>query len=380
MIRNLFYIILLVLLTVNNSIAQRDPFTRSLTRENILKNQDEEIIQDKTIFAEKPTETFLRKRSSNPNILNVDPILDEDLDKYILKGTALSPLSKISEKSFIKKERQGLNKIDLGNIPTVHVIQSGDSLESIAKEYGFTVAELKIANGVISSRDTLIVGNYLTLPNRYHLVKKGETLNSIAKVYNIDAGQLAAFNNLKEKENILLREKLQLPFFIFYNNKPQSLNDIAKQFDRTVAELKTINQFSKTDVINKDQIVKIPIYVNVARDYQNLNVKSIHDYKINSNNMAIVAVDNKQFMVNEGSRLGNKKGIIVSIQKNMMIVLENSNEFIFEINTPINPRKIAMTNNSKQKTDEDKIEDKMEDNSGNDRNSTPNTNKELINK
>jgi len=81
-------------------------------------------------------------------------------------------------------------------------------------------------------------------------------------------------------------------------------------------------------------------------------------------------------MVNEGSRLGNKKGIIVSIQKNMMIVLENSNEFIFEINTPINPRKIAMTNNSKQKTDEDK----MEDNSGNDRNSTPNTNKELINK
>jgi LysM repeat protein len=380
MIRNLFYIILLVLLTVNNSIAQRDPFTRSLTRENISKNQDEEIIQDKTIFAEKPTETFLRKRSSNPNILNVDPILDEDLDKYILKGTALSPLSKISEKSFIKKERQGLNKIDLGNIPTVHVIQSGDSLESIAKEYGFTVAELKIANGVISSRDTLIVGNYLTLPNRYHLVKKGETLNSIAKVYNIDAGQLAAFNNLKEKENILLREKLQLPFFIFYNNKPQSLNDIAKQFDRTVAELKTINQFSKNDIINKDQIVKIPIYVNVARDYQNLNVKSIHDYKINSNNMAIVAVDNKQFMVNEGSRLGNKKGIIVSIQKNMMIVLENNNEFIFEINTPINPRKIAMTNNSKQKTDEDKIEDKMEDNSGNDRNSTPNTNKELINK
>jgi hypothetical protein len=76
-------------------------------------------------------------------------------------------------------------------------------------------------------------------------------------------------------------------------------------------------------------------------------------------------------MVNEGSRLGNKKGIIVSIQKNMMIVLENSNEFIFEINTPINPRKIAMTNNSKQKTDEDK----MEDNSENDKSLTPNTNK-----
>lgn len=372
MIRNLFYIILLVLLTVNNSIAQRDPFTRSLTRESISKNQGEEIIQDKTIFAEKPTETFLRKKSSNPNILNVDPILDEDLDKYILKGTALSPLNKISEKSFLKKERQGLNKIDLGNIPTIHLIQSGDTLESIAKEYGFTVAELKIANGIISSRDTLIVGNYLSLPNRYHLVKKGETLNSIAKVYNINPSQLAAFNNLKEKENILLREKLQLPFFIFYNNKPQSLKDIAKQFDRTVSELKSINQFSKIDVINKDQIVKIPIYVNVARDYQNLNVKSVSDYKINSNNMAIVAVDNKQFMVNEGSRLGNKKGIIVSIQKNMMIVLENSNEFIFEINTPINPRKVAMTNNPIQKMDQDN----MDEDFVNDKDLTPNTKKE----
>lgn len=372
MIRNLFYIILIVFLMTNKSLAQRDPFTRSLTRESISKNQGEEIIQDKTIFAEKPTETFLRKKSSNPNILNVDPILDEDLDKYILKGTALSPLNKISEKSFLKKERQGLNKIDFGNIPTTHLIQSADTLESIAKEYGFTVAELKIANGIISSRDTLIVGNYLSLPNRYHLVKKGETLNSIAKVYNINPAQLAAFNNLKEKENILLREKLQLPFFIFYNNKPQSLNDIAKQFDRTVSELKTINQFSKTDVINKDQIVKIPIYVNVARDYQNLNVKSVSDYKINSNNMAIVAVDNKQFMVNEGSRLGNKKGIIVSIQKNMMIVLENSNEFIFEINTPINPRKVVMTNNPVQKMDQDN----MDENFVNDKNLNPNTKKE----
>jgi len=372
MIRNLFCIILLVLLMASKSLAQRDPFTRSLTRENISKNQGEEIIQDKTIFAEKPTETFLRKKSSNPNILNVDPILDEDLDKYILKGTALSLLNQGTEKSFVKKERQGLNKIDFGNIPTIHLIQSGDTLESIAKEYGFTVAELKIANGIISSRDTLIVGNYLSLPNRYHLVKKGETLNSIAKVYNINPSQLAAFNNLKEKENILLREKLQLPFFIFYNNKPQSLKDIAKQFDRTVSELKSINQFNKIDVINKDQIVKIPIYVNVARDYQNLNVKSVGDYKINSNNMAIVAVDNKQFMVNEGSRLGNKKGIIVSIQKNMMIVLENSNEFIFEINTPINPRKVVMTNNPIQKIDQDNIDEDLV----NDKDLTPNNIKE----
>ena len=77
-------------------------------------------------------------------------------------------------------------------------------------------------------------------------------------------------------------------------------------------------------------------------------------------------------MVNEGSRLGNKKGIIVSIQKNMMIVLENSNEFIFEINTPINPRKVVMTNNPIQKIDQDNIDEDLV----NDKDLTPNNIKE----
>ena len=40
-------------------------------------------------------------------------------------------------------------------------------------------------------------------------------------------------------------------------------------------------------------------------------------------------------MVREGDRIGNKEGVIVSIQKNMMIVLEDNIEYQFYINTPI---------------------------------------------
>lgn len=352
MIKNLFFIFFVILLTIRESAAQNDPFTRSLTKdikENI--GIEKETFKDDKIIIKKP---------------NVDLVLSENLDKYILKGTALSILNKVSEKFFIKKERENLDRIDIGNIPTKHLIKSTDTLESIAKEYGFTIDELKIANGIISNRDELNVGNYLILPKRYHIVKKGDTLKSIAKTYNIDPAQLAAFNNLKSKENILIRERLQLPFFIYYNNIDQSLAEIAKKFDRTVNELRTLNKYSnKVKSINKDEIVKIPIYVNIIKDYQNLNTNSINDYKINPNNRAIIEINDKQFMINEGSRLGNKGGVIVSIQKDMMIVLENNKEFIFGINAPINsPRSFfsPSVNDSEDTEDNKKAKKDTEDN------------------
>jgi Tfp pilus assembly protein PilP len=55
--------------------------------------------------------------------------------------------------------------------------------------------------------------------------------------------------------------------------------------------------------------------------------------------MAIVAVGNKEIMVREGDKLGNKNGVIVSIEKNRMIVLQDNNEFIFEINSPASLKK-----------------------------------------
>jgi ribosomal protein L14 len=51
--------------------------------------------------------------------------------------------------------------------------------------------------------------------------------------------------------------------------------------------------------------------------------------------MAIVAVGNKEIMVRQGDKLGSKNGVIISIEKNKMIVVEDNKEFIFEINTPL---------------------------------------------
>ena len=46
-------------------------------------------------------------------------------------------------------------------------------------------------------------------------------------------------------------------------------------------------------------------------------------------------------MVREGDRIGNKDGVIVSIDTNLMIVLEENLEYEFLINTPIVGQAIA---------------------------------------
>ncbi len=105
---------------------------------------------------------------------------------------------------------------------------------------------------------------------------------------------------------------------------------------------KSNNEFSRSAIVNESlekHILKATaLSPNKAKETNSIN-KNDKNYKINSNNMAIVAVGNKEIMVREGDKLGNKNGVIVSIEKNRMIVLQDNNEFIFEINAPASLKK-----------------------------------------
>jgi len=105
---------------------------------------------------------------------------------------------------------------------------------------------------------------------------------------------------------------------------------------------KSNNEFSSSAIVNESlekHILKATaLSPNKAKETNSIN-KNDKNYKINSNNMAIVAVGNKEIMVREGDKLGNKNGVIVSIEKNRMMVLQDNNEFIFEINAPASLKK-----------------------------------------
>ncbi len=118
-------------------------------------------------------------------------------------------------------------------------VKSGDSLASIAKRTGTTVAAIKAANKL--KNDTVKLGQELKLPSgsqapvasntetsaaaptiadkpnasgaMTHTVKASETLGTIAKKYKISVGELATANNISDPSKVRLGQELVIPGF-----------------------------------------------------------------------------------------------------------------------------------------------------------------------
>ena len=71
---------------------------------------------------------------------------------------------------------------------TIHVVQSGESVDSIAASYGVDPARLA-ADNAVSTSGSLAVGQTLVIrfPRQVHAVRAGETLSSIAAAYGISS-------------------------------------------------------------------------------------------------------------------------------------------------------------------------------------------------
>ncbi|ETA70687.1 LysM peptidoglycan-binding domain-containing protein [Candidatus Pelagibacter ubique] len=339
---------------IETDLATEEETTEVELAEEILENTDEAI----EVIEKEPEDTEI------VTVLNIDPIVAYSLRDYLLKGVALS---KESDHLF---QRAKVKKIDRAKTPTTHTISKEDTIEKIAFRYGFSLREIEIANAIYPGSRKLVIGDKIVIPNRFHIVKEGQNLNTIAERYNLNATQLASYNDLEDENIILIGDKLLLPFFIHVTNENETIADIAGRYEREITELIDFNAFEKNTVIlTENQLVKIPIYANENITYENLDKKSINDFKINRKNLAIIEISNSQFMVREGDRIGNRDGVIVSIKKNRMIVLEDNIEYEFLINTPIVGMAIASL---PQSNNEDLINDDVNNDDTNIENQTEN--------
>ncbi|BCJ93008.1 spore germination protein YaaH [Anaerocolumna cellulosilytica] len=77
----------------------------------------------------------------------------------------------------------------------IHVVQSDDTIQSIAEYYGISVDKLIQDNGLIDP-DNLVVGQSIVIvePETIYTVKEGDTLLNIANSYNMSVIQLLANN------------------------------------------------------------------------------------------------------------------------------------------------------------------------------------------
>lgn len=102
---------------------------------------------------------------------------------------------------------------EMGNAPDTpaelgerYVIESGDTLTSIAKKFGTTVKFLQKLNN-IENADIIKAGDEIAVSLEYE-VHKGDTLTAIAKKFNTTVNRLVKTNNIKNPDLIVSGRKL----------------------------------------------------------------------------------------------------------------------------------------------------------------------------
>ncbi|MCE7990154.1 MAG: LysM peptidoglycan-binding domain-containing protein [Caldilinea sp. CFX5] len=102
-----------------------------------------------------------------------------------------------------------------------HVVQPGETLYGIAQKYGVDANAIAEANNV-ANRNQLRVGQKLTIPGitarqaaealgRVHVVQSGESLTAIAQQYGISAEEIISFNNISNPDAIYVGQELIIP-------------------------------------------------------------------------------------------------------------------------------------------------------------------------
>ncbi|TVR65454.1 MAG: LysM peptidoglycan-binding domain-containing protein [Gemmatimonadales bacterium] len=93
-----------------------------------------------------------------------------------------------------------------------HVVSSGESLWSIARRYGMSVADLQRMNG-LGSAATIQPGQRLTVrgANRVHTVGRGDTWGGLARQYGVSSADLARANGRTTSDVIRVGEELRIP-------------------------------------------------------------------------------------------------------------------------------------------------------------------------
>ena len=168
-----------------------------------------------------------------------------------------------------------------------YTVQAGDSLTSIAAQYGVTVASIASYNG-ISDSNNLIVGTTLVIPGasaqttttnsssaangNVYTIQAGDSFDSIAAQFGISAQDLISYNGLNPEGNLIPGTTLNIPTSAQSSTEQttstatnstytvqagDNLTQIAVAYQTTPSEIMAINGISDASSIYPGQTLNV---------------------------------------------------------------------------------------------------------------------------
>ena len=130
---------------------------------------------------------------------------------------------------------------------TIYQVQNGDTLASVASNFGISVNNLSSLNGIMVG-SLLNPGDYIVVPKvqsenpyfREYVVKKGDSIYGIARANNISPSQLLRLNGLNDTDIIYPDQKIMLPrngVSFYITEADDTLNDVTKGLNVSANEL-----------------------------------------------------------------------------------------------------------------------------------------------
>ncbi len=211
-------------------------------------NNNEMGNNQSTYIVEKNDTLYSIARRYNTTVTELKRL--NNLTSDVLKVGQILKIPTTSENNYIK-----------------YTVQSGDTLYSIARQYNTTVTELRRINNLTS--DILQIGQVLNIPEPQqssyinYIVQSGDTLYSIARNYSTSVDAIKSLNNLSSN-TLQIGQVLKIPIttqvdYIMYTVvRNDTLYSIARKYNTTVAAIKSLNNLL-SDNLSIGQVLKIPV-------------------------------------------------------------------------------------------------------------------------
>lgn len=179
-----------------------------------------------------------------------------------------------------------------------YTVQEGDTLTSIAQKYDTTVHEITVTNSIVNP-NLIYVGEVLKIyPGNRSIIKRkkvftttyivqsGDTLTSIAMKFDTTVQAIAELNDLQNPNLIYVGEILKIPtnsrgnlsapssrhyIKTYIVQSGDTLTSIAKKFNTTVDKIALLNNITNPNLIYPGQILKIETSINSSIRGYNFN-------------------------------------------------------------------------------------------------------------